>query len=57
VFSQHQKGHRLCSAIAQVDNAAPRVAVVIEMRQTTLTGVLYLVFGYLKAKAITIKPQ
>ena len=32
VFSQHQEGHRLGIAIAQVDNASPRVAVVIEMR-------------------------
>ena len=55
VLSQHQEGHRLCIAIAQVDNASPRVAVVIEMRQAASTGVLHLVLGHLKAQAIAIK--
>jgi hypothetical protein len=40
-----------------VDNTASRMAVVVEMRQATPTGVLHLVFGHLKAQAVTIKLQ
>jgi hypothetical protein len=38
-----------------VDNTAPYVTFVVEMRQATPTGVLHLVLGHLKAQAITIK--
>jgi hypothetical protein len=57
VFSQHQEGQRLGLTIAQVHNASPCVTVVVEMWQATPTGVLHLVFGYLKAQAITIELQ
>jgi hypothetical protein len=57
VFSQHQKGHRLGIAIAQVDNTSLPVVVVIQMGQAPATGILYLVLGDLKAQAIAIKLQ
>jgi hypothetical protein len=40
-----------------MDDTALRVALVIEMRQATSAGVLYLVLGDLKAQAITVKLQ
>jgi hypothetical protein len=57
MLSQHQEGHRLGVAIAQVDHTSLPMAVVIEMRRATPTGVLYLVLGDLKAQAIAIKLQ
>jgi hypothetical protein len=57
VLSQHQERYRLGVTIAQVDNTALCVAVVIEMRQATSAGVLHLVLGHLKTQAITIKLQ
>jgi hypothetical protein len=57
MLSQHQERYRLGVAIAQVHNTALCVAVVIEMRQATPTGILHLVLGHLKTQAITIKLQ
>jgi hypothetical protein len=57
VLSQHQEGHRLGVAIAQMDNASPRVVVVVEMGQATPTGVLHLILGHVKAQGITIELQ
>jgi hypothetical protein len=57
VFGQHQEGHRLGIAIAQMDHTSLPVVVVIQMGQAPATGVLYLVLGDLQAQAITIKLQ
>ena len=44
-------------AIAQVHDAPPGVAVVIQVRQAATAGVLHLVFGDLEAQQVAVELQ